>query len=137
MPKPGEILWYQDYEFQDGNGSKKDKYFVVLNSADTNYPCLVLKTTSQSKRYTGSTKGCNRDKKVFFIPSGWEDCFKVDTYVQLPQIIEIPTKELLKGSLCKRIRCVNSLSAHCLEQLKQCLSHFRHDISAHHWEMIY
>jgi len=47
MPQPGEILYYNNYVFEDG--SKGDKLFVVLNVAENiDLPCLVLKTTSQS-----------------------------------------------------------------------------------------
>lgn len=82
MPQPGQILCYKDYEFDDH--SKKEKLFVVLNDTDRNSVCLVLKTTSKSRRYEGVEKGCNPQEKVFFVPTGWEQCFTLDTYIQLP-----------------------------------------------------
>lgn len=135
MPKPGEILFYRNYTFDDG--SVQDKLFVVLNSADLNCPCLVLKTTSRSQRYKGVSRGCNPQKKVFFVPTNWGHCFRVDTYVQLPQIIEIPTKELLEGSFSKAIQMISSLSSDCYAQLKSCLKYFRDDIAEQHWKMIF
>ncbi len=135
MPQPGEILFYTDYVFEDG--SKGDKLFVVLNVADINVPCLILKTTSQAKRYEGVGKGCNPKKKVFFVPRDWENCFERDTYIQLPEIIPISTEELLKGVFSKNIRLVNSLSADCFTQLKNCLKQFNRDISTQHWKLIF
>lgn len=135
MPQPGEILRYINYVFEDG--SEGDKLFVVLNAADINVPSLVLKTTSQSKRYESAEQGCNPQKKVFFIPTDWEKCFKLDTYIQLPQIFEISTEELLKGALSKNIRALNSLSADCFEQLKNCLKQFKEDVSPYHWKLIF
>jgi len=135
MPQPGEILFYTDYVFEDG--SKGDKLFVVLNVADINVPCLILKTTSQAKRYEGVGKGCNPKKKVFFVPRDWENCFERDAYIQLPEIIPMSTEELLKGVFSKNIRLVNSLSADCFAQLKNCLKQFNRDISTQHWKLIF
>lgn len=133
MPNPGEIILYKNYEFEDK--SKANKLFVVLNSD----PCLVLKTTSQSKRYSGVSRGCNEAKKVFFAPTYWQSCFAVDTYIQLPEIFELSTEELLDGSLGKKEINIlkNPISDDCLPQLKNCLKKFKEDISEQHWKFIY
>ena len=135
MPQPGEILYYNNYVFEDG--SKGDKLFVVLTVADIKSPCLVLKTTSQSERYEGVRQGCNPQKRVFFVPTAWGEYFKFDTYIQLLQILEISTEELLKGVFSKNIRVVNSLSADCFAQLKNCLKQFKEDVSPQHWRLIF
>lgn len=135
MPQPGEVLCYYDWLF--GDGLKADKLFIILNVADIDRPCLVLKTTSQSKRYKGVARGCNVKRKVFFIPAGWGDCFSLDTYVQLPQIIEISTQELLQGHFARQIRRLGFLSADCFAQLKNCLKQFREDITKQHWKLIF
>ena len=135
MPQPGQILCYKNYEFEDH--SKRDKLFVVLNDADTNSVCLVLKTTSQSRHYEGVGKGCNPQKRVFFVPTDWEQCFKLDTYIQLPEIIQIATDELLVGDISGRIYVSSSLSVECLKLLKNCLKQFKEDISAEHWKLIF
>jgi len=135
MPYPGQILWYKDFEFEDG--SKKDKYLVVLNDLDRDSVCLVLKTTSQSKHYKGVVKGCNPEKKTFFVPTGWEQCFKVDTYIQLPQIIPIPADKLLAGDISRKIYVSSSLTAQCFELLKNCLKQFKDDISEQHRKLIF
>ena len=135
MPQPGQILFYKDYEFDDH--SKKDKLFVVLNDTDRNSVCLVLKTTSQSKRYKGVGKGCNPQRKVFFVPTDWEQCFQLDTYIQLPQIIQITTEELLVGDISGRIYVSSSLSVEGFKLLKNCLKQFERDISQRNWELIF
>lgn len=135
MPQAGEILYYSDYVFDDG--SKGDKLFVVLNAADIDSPSLVLKTTSQSRRYEGITRGCNPQKRVFFVPADWRRCFELNTYIQLPQVLEISTEELLKGALSKKIRIIGSLPTDCFVQLKNCLKRFKEDISPQHWKLIF
>lgn len=135
MPQPGDILYYQGYQFEDG--SRKDKLFVILNRANINTPCLVLKTTSQSRRYPNVKRGCNPANKVFFVPKDWARCFELDTYIQLPPITEFSTKELLEGMFSKTMRLVNSLPSDCFAQLKNCLKEFRQDISQRHWELIF
>jgi len=136
MPQPGQILYYQDFEFPDDH-SKKDKLLVILNDADTDSVGLVLKTTSQSRRYEGVQKGCNPQKKVFLVPLGWEQCFKVDTYIQLPQIFEIPTEKLVAGDISGKIRVRGSLTVECFKLLKNCLKQFKDDISPPHWKLIF
>ena len=137
MAQPGQILNYQDYVFE--NGSKRNKLFVVLNMADMDSPCLVLKTTSQSERYKGATQGCDPQKRVFLVPAGQETCFRVDTYIQLPEIFEISTKQLLEGTLSNKNIDVleDSLSSDCFAQLKNCLKKFKEDISQQHWKLIF
>ena len=135
MPQAGEILDYSDYVFEDG--SKGDKLFIVLNAADTDLPSLVLKTTSQSRRYEGVVQGCNPQKRVFFVPADWGRCFELDTYIQLPEILEISTEELLQGALRKKIRIIGSLSVDCFAQLKNYLKRFKEDVSLQHWKLIF
>jgi hypothetical protein len=135
MPQPGQILCYKDYEFDDH--SKKEKLFVVLNDTDRNSVCLVLKTTSKSRRYEGVGKGCNPQKKVFFVPTGWEQCFTLDTYIQLPEITEIATETLLVGEISRKIYVSSSLSIECFKLLKNCLKQFKEDISPQHQKLIF
>lgn len=135
MPQAGQVLHYKDFCFEDG--SVRDKLFIILNEADANLPSLVLKTTSQPRRYAGVSEGCNPRKKVFFVPLNWQECFSLNTFIQLPQIIEISTEELLRGALSKKISVISSLSANCFTQLKNCLKKFKDDISSEHWRLIF
>ena len=135
MPQPGQILCYKDYVFD--NGSKRDKLFVILNDTDSDSVCLVLKTTSQSRRYEGVARGCNPEKRVFFVPTDWEQCFSADTYIQLPQIIEIPIEKLLVLGISRERYISTSLSIGCFKMLKKCLKQFKEDISPQHWRLVF
>jgi len=136
MTNPGDVILYKNYQFKDG--SNKDKLFVVLNNSDATYPCLVLKTTSQHKRYDGATEGCNTGrKKTFFIPATWKECFQADTFIQLPIIIELPIGPLLSASFAKNIIHIDTLSGKCLSLLMFCLKKYKDDIAERHWNMLF
>jgi hypothetical protein len=139
MLQPGDIFIYKKYTFEDG--SQRDKWFVILNPSDNSsnpeYPCLVLKTTSHPERYLGCTKGCNKPLRCFFAPVTWQTCFRIDTYIQLPQIIEFTAAKLNSESLARRLEFQPSLTSDCLGQLKSCLAGFKDDISPSHWDLIY
>jgi len=134
-PQPGQILFYENFPFE--NGSTKDKRFVILHVADINLPCLVLKTTSQAKWYKGCQEGCDPQKRVFFVPLSWRECFPRDTYIQLPQIFEISAAEIFAGTLSKGMRLMSALSVDCFARLKNCLKKFKGDISQEHWRLIF
>ncbi|GAG96244.1 unnamed protein product, partial [marine sediment metagenome] len=67
----------------------------------------------------------------------WEQCFKVDTYIQVPQIFEIPTEKLVAGDISGKIRVTSSLTVECFKLLKNCLKQFKDDISTQHWKLIF
>lgn len=144
MPQAGEILFYRDYEYPDG-GKPSNKLFIIINdTADTATPFLVFKTTSQSHRYQNAHKGCNPDKKVFFLESGASEFFDgkalhESTYVQLPGITEFDQTAILKERLKDRVNILNGvkLSALCMAQLKNCLKHFKKDISTKNYSLIF
>lgn len=135
QPQSGQVLFYENFPFEDG--STGDKLFVILYVADINSPCLFLKTTSQPKRYKGCQEGCDPQKRVFFVPLSWRECFPLDTYIQLPQVIEIQAAEIFAGTLSKRMRQKGALSIDCFQRLKNCLKKFKDDISPQHWKLIF
>lgn len=135
QPQPGQILFYENYKFEDG--SSKDKLFVILCISDINSPCLVLKTTSQSKRYKNCLEGCDLKNRSFFVPLTWNECFPLDTYIQLPEIIEIPSAEIFAGTLARKMHIKNALSYDCFQKLKSCLRKFKNDISLEHRKLIF
>jgi hypothetical protein len=134
-PQLGQVLFYKGFQFEDG--STKDKLFVIMYVGDINSSCLLLKTTSQSKRYEGCQEGCDPQKRVFFVPVHWRECFPLNTYIQLPQFIEKPAAEIFAGTLSERIRLMNALSVDCFAQLKNCLRKFKKDISEQHWNLVF
>jgi hypothetical protein len=136
MAKAGDVLSHKQWVFDDG--SEAPKLLVVLNTqTDIDMPCLVLKTTSNPKWYAGVKVGCNQNKKVFFVLKANEPCLDLDTYIQLPSIWELTTKELLDGWASKAIRPIGSVSGNCLAQLKNCLKNYKDDISTKHRRLIF
>jgi hypothetical protein len=136
MPQPGEVFVINNFKFEDG--SVRDKWFVALNSSDFSNSCLALKTTSQPRRYAGCSLGCNRERRCFYAPTSWQPCFKIDTYIQLPQLFEFPVIELLKEKNAGNIQFIPiPLTNNCLADLKSCLARFKDDISLKHWKAIY
>lgn len=135
MPNAGDVFIVKDYVFPEGD--KRDKWFVVLNTSDLERPCLALMTTSQDRHYQNAVEGCNKNHKCFYIPKSWATCFTLDTYVQLPRIVEFPAGQLLRNGLARRIEFKDPLPANRFAQLKQCLPSFKEDIAAMHWNLIY
>jgi len=135
MPKPGDVYFHSQFKYQ--NGSIGRKLLIVLNKKERKSLCLSLKTTSQNERYKGAQKGCNPDKKVFFIPKEWQR-FDVPTYVQLVPIYPIQLEELIRLGMYKVIEYKFTLTDDCLKQLLNCLKkHFRKDISDYFYQLIF
>lgn len=132
MPQTGQILFHKSFVFEDG--SKGDKLFIVLNNCGNKEECLVLKTTSQSRRYVGARTGCNADKKIFCIREECNQGFPQDTYVQMDHIIPLIVERLLVD---KQITFVDHLDENCFATLKKCLRNYRDDIPVKYWALIY
>lgn len=139
MPQPGDVFVVKNWDF--GDGVKKPRPFVVLNSSDLNNPCLTLCATSQSKWYPNCLEGCCKDNKrfsCFFVPLIWgHNTFMLDTYIEIPKIIPFPASQLLADGFAGKIDFKNPLPQNRFAQLIMCLSSFRDDILDHHWEMIH
>jgi hypothetical protein len=132
MPQTGQILFHRSFVFEDG--TKGDKLFIVLNNCDNKEDCLVLKTTSQTRRYAGVKTGCNADKKVFCIRKDCNQGFPTDTWVQMDNIFPLNVEKLL---LEKQITFIDHLNEYCISTLKKCLRNYRDDIPVKYWALIY
>lgn len=134
MPRAGDVLHDAQFKFRDG--ATGSKLCVVLNDPQGPEPCLVVKTTSQAKRYQGLAPGCHPHKKVFLLAQS-ANVFPRDTYIQLEEIFEYDSATVLAGYWAQRIRQINKLPDLSLRQLKNCLKKLRSDISDKHYEMIF
>lgn len=132
MHRQGQILKYKDFEFP--NGSRLDKLFVVLNTATTNHPCLVLITTSNRSRYPYAIPGCNSLKNCFYVLVECDQDFDTDTYIQLPRIFDLDIDALLSK---KQLSFIGHMSDVCFNNLKRCLRKYKHDIPTQYWAKIY
>ena len=133
MPTAGHILFCKDFVFS--NKSTGKKLIIALNTCDNKDTCLVLKTTSQSKRYSDNHPGCNSLKRCFCIYAECKQGFDEDyTFVQLDQIYPINVDELLNT---KQISFIDRISDICFTNLKKCLRKYKDDIPAQFWALIY
>lgn len=135
MPGSGDILCDDKFKFTDGTMGKK--LFVVINDAEPPEPWLVVKTTSQSKRYQNVKAGCNADRRVFYITTSTHQVFKLDTYIQLDEIFEYTATQFISGTWKKEITSIGQLSPTTFSQLKNCLKKLREDISDKHSNLIF
>ena len=132
MPIKGQILRHKKFIYSDGTIG--EKLVIVLNTCNNNETCLVLKTTSQSKRYPNAIPGCNSSKCIYCI---YEECcqgFAKETYVQMDNIYPINIEQLLNDKL---VTFIDHLSEVCYTNLKKCLRNFREDIPQQYWNTIY
>ena len=135
MPAPAEVLCHDRFQFSNGTFGKK--LIVVLNNPKSRDPCIVVKTTSQSRRYQGIKSGCNPEKRVFYLPDTGKEVIRGDTYIQLEETFELSVPEMTASVLRQELRSIGQLSALTLAQIKNCLKKFREDISDKHYKMIF
>ena len=130
----GAVFHHTQFQFHDG--AIGDKYFVVLNEPVGEEPHVVAKTTSQLKDRTYN-KGCNPKPGIFYVPGGVEKAFPVDTLIQLTDLYEFSSQEILKGHLTdKTISFRENLSALAVSQLVNCVKALKDDISEYHFKLI-
>ena len=135
MPSLGEILCHESFQFSDGARGKK--LVVVLNAPDPHDPCIVVKTTSKSKRYSGVQPGCNVNKKVFFLPDNGKEILRGDSYIQLEETFELSCNDMMVSVLKKELSSIGRLSDLTVRQVKNCLKKLRLDISQRHYDLIF
>jgi hypothetical protein len=134
MLKPGTVLFDTNFVFKDGERGKK--LIVLLNSPKTDEDYIVLKTTSQPKRYTDVKDGCNENKKVFFVPFHKKEIFDIDTYIQLHEIYPLPADDVSRKLKSKTIISLGCLSNLGFRQLINCIKKLRKYIPECHYNTI-
>lgn len=132
MPKQGDILHYENFEFYDGN--IRNKFFVVL----TENPVLCLITTSKNLRYPMVDHlGCHPEKFTFFIPVSSHNVFSRPTFLVMQKIYEFTSPEISKKIENNQIVVKEPLPNQLLMSVLECLKHFREDIADVHWDSIF
>ena len=114
---PGTVLSDTHFPFQDGSYGKK--ILIVLNDG-SNYPFIVVRTTSQQKN-RGTIFGCqNKDRfPNFFLPQ--HSCvLHKDTWVQLEDFREFSTAMLFKKSFDGEVVQIAKLPPEITILLLQC-----------------
>lgn len=135
MPAQGEVLCHERFRFTDGTFGKK--LLVVLNNPTARDPCIVVKTTSQSRRYQGAKPGCNPNRRVFYLPDTAKEIIRGDTYIQLEETFELSVADMTASVLKKELSSLGKLSDLSLSQIKNCLKKVRLDIPERHYKLIF
>ena len=126
--KQGHLLLIEEYQFQDGNGSK-DKFLIVINRNDEFAYVIHTLTTSQNHLHLPSQNfGCSVAGTIpyFFIPKNQElgekeFAFEKDTFIFFRNNIR---KENLSSFLKysdKKIVLKERLSSSFLKRLLKCM----------------
>lgn len=135
MPAQGEVLCHDRFQFSDKTFGRK--LLVVLNNPAPRDPCIVVKTTSQAKRYRGAKPGCNGKMRVFYLPDTRKEFIKGDTYVQLDETFELSVVELTASILKKEVNSIGTLTTLTVSQIRNCLKQVRLDIPERHYKLIF
>ena len=114
MEQRGSIYLHKKLEYD--NGTKGEKYLILLNFPSKKEPYLFVKTTSQPKNKP-SKQGCIKERQLFFIPAK-TTFFPKPTWVQLYLIYEIQA-DFIKRST--DIGIVDTLDQKLIEQIVDCL----------------
>jgi len=130
----GAVYYHPQFKIHDNETGVKR--FVILNEPHGDEPFLVAKTTT-NLRDKQHAIGCNAALKVFYVPKGNEIPFPLDTLVQLDELYEFSSAELMKSSLQDKIlEHKGELSALTMSQLVNCLKKLKNDIPEAYFEMI-
>jgi hypothetical protein len=85
--KPGDVLSWKGFTFDDGGVSDKLLVIIGVGSAGD---LLMLKTTSQTRHYRPDADGCHHDDSVHRFKA-YLAGFRIPTWVQFdPPIIRAP-----------------------------------------------
>ncbi|HNF57872.1 MAG TPA: hypothetical protein PLI49_26775 [Leptospiraceae bacterium] len=136
MPLVGEIFFDKGFVFSDGEVG--EKLFVIIYANPNLDLYLVLKTTSQKKRYpTVNSIGCHSKKLVYFLPSTVYKALDRDTFIQLGEIFSYKQKDLLSGKFSGRIKSIHTLRDDIKNGILNCLKQCKEDIEQEYYELIF
>lgn len=134
MANKGDIIIHDSFVFHDGAIGKK--LAVVLNDAIAATPFLLVKTTSNPRRYQNAVEGCNENLKVFFVRRGTAN-LNEDTFIQLHEIYPYSATDLSALMSSKTVRPVTALPTQKFNELRNCLKRLRKDISKAHQKILF
>jgi hypothetical protein len=134
MATTGDVLFIENFRFSDGTTG--NKLVIVMHAGNLGIPFLLVKTTSQSRRYAGMRPGCSEKHKAFFIPAG-SDGFPKDTYIQLHEVFAVDALEMVEGHLSKRIRQQSRLPMERFNALRNCLRRMKDDIPVQYFDLMF
>lgn len=95
-PLPGRVYFFRKFEFPDG--TKRNKYFVVLFGCPDDSDFVYVASTTSNKNHSEPVAGCHSDHPACFFVNDIDTPIKGDTRVMLSDVYYIKY-DLLK------IRC--------------------------------
>ena len=131
MPR-GDV--YRDIEFDFSDGEQGIKRIIQLNQPSEVEPHIFARTTSKFKRKY--LDGCCSPLPAFFLPCNAENCFDLNTLIQLHELHEYNQAELLSKKVAGTVEHLGTLSSLCLNNLLFCVECHKHDIDTDYFRMI-
>lgn len=113
---PGSIVEYKQFTFYDG--AQADKLLIVL-SAGSGKPYLVIKTTSQPKPGRKATEGCHAKDGYYYLPAK-RDNFPKETWILLYEYYELTAADFLKAHFAGDAKIKGTLRGDTLRAIINC-----------------
>lgn len=117
---PGTILFDRNFKFKDG--TRGEKYFIILNDGDDGV-YIGVKTTSKGRLF-GIQHGCQiLDRYPNFHLVKNSCCLPKNTWVSLDQYFEFKKGRLLQEVLTNQIVSYGLLTKEVTKDLLVCVTH--------------
>lgn len=113
----GSVLHWENYTFPDGGTA--DKFFVLVGAKQGANWVLVIATSKQKNRTFNP--GCNAKEGYYHVPGGGKDFFPQDTWLLLPEALEIRPAELLKRAMDNELTVRGNLRENVVNEIRNCL----------------
>ena len=128
----GAVLHHRKFQFEDG--TKRDKYLVVLGAkSGCDYLCAL--TTSQQWRMKAE-RGCHhKPRTYFFLPSEGKNFFSKDTWVVLSDPRIISRAEMMQKGLQNILEVTGNLKGNITGEIRNCLKGSK-DISKREMQLL-
>lgn len=129
--KLGAVLHWKNFTFSDG--SKKNKYLIVLGAKVGHDILMVLATSKQHHR--SLNHGCHEQDGYYHIPGTGKDFFPRDTWVILSEPIVASAAEIIGQALAKNIETTGNLRDELARAIINCLKRSK-DVSEMHLSLV-
>lgn len=127
---PGCIFHWTEHTFSDG--TKANKYFIILGAKQgSNYLAVICTSKQKKKQFVA---GCHHKDGYYHIPGGGKDWFPKDTWVLLePQ--ELSSAEFLKRAIDNEITLCGNLRTDIANAIRNCFKQCA-DVSEYHVSLL-
>jgi hypothetical protein len=130
----GDLYFHPDFEFADGGSSPK-LLIIICDCGEDDKPYLLIKTTSR-KRGRTFQEGCIATEKLYYSPST-SGHFIDDTLVQLHEIYELSSLEMLNAKTNENMQHIKQLPHTLISKILNCLKQNRIDIRSELFDRLF